>query len=351
MIMEHQNRLRVLRAVRGWSQAELAELAGISRTAVSAIEMNRLVPSVATALALASVLETTVERLFGNADHTLQTTKWAWQPVAYPCRFWQARLGRRMLRYPIETFSFGMVHDGICKDGQITLHQPADPNKTLVIASCDPAAGLLAVEFARATGFRLIVLQRSSRAALQMLQAGLIHAAGIHFATPDSPDGNVREVKALANQGYQLLRLADWQEGLVLASGNRMKSIDSVLRGRLRWVGREPGSAAQECLQELLPARRMPDLIAYHHRGVADAVRSGWGDVGLCHQLVAAELGLQFLPVRQEAFDLCYPTNDDDDPRIQALKQFVRSPRYRQLWADLPGIDTRHAGELRIVER
>ena len=49
-----QNRVKMFRQQRGWSQEDLAQRAGISRAAVSAIEIHRLVPSVAAALALAS---------------------------------------------------------------------------------------------------------------------------------------------------------------------------------------------------------------------------------------------------------------------------------------------------------
>jgi DNA-binding XRE family transcriptional regulator len=51
-----------------WTQAKLAERAGISRAAVSAIEGERLSPSVATALALAVVFECSVEELFGRPE-------------------------------------------------------------------------------------------------------------------------------------------------------------------------------------------------------------------------------------------------------------------------------------------
>ena len=47
------NRVKQHRLAKGQSQAELAMAAGISRTGLSAIEVQRLVPSVATALALA----------------------------------------------------------------------------------------------------------------------------------------------------------------------------------------------------------------------------------------------------------------------------------------------------------
>ena len=58
------NSVLARRRAREWSQADLARRAGISRAAVSAIEGERLSPSVATALALAAVFECSVEELF-----------------------------------------------------------------------------------------------------------------------------------------------------------------------------------------------------------------------------------------------------------------------------------------------
>ncbi len=65
------------------------------------------------------------------------------------------------------------------------------------------------------------------------------------------------------------------------------------MQSRARWVGREVGSAARELLDELLSDRRPPRRIAYGHRGVAEAVRCGWADVGVCLRLVGEEAGLE----------------------------------------------------------
>ena len=59
-----RNRLRVLRAERGWSQAELAARLGVSRQTVNAIEAGRYLPSLPLALRLARFFDTTVEALF-----------------------------------------------------------------------------------------------------------------------------------------------------------------------------------------------------------------------------------------------------------------------------------------------
>ena len=56
---------------------------------------------------------------------------------------------------------------------------------------------------------------------------------------------------------------------------------------------------------------------------MAEAVRCGWADVGVCHRLAAEEAGLPFLPVRQEGFDLCYPAATEGDPAALRCFQTV----------------------------
>jgi putative transcriptional regulator len=59
-----QNTLRVHRAIRDLTQAELAERAGITRASVNAIEGGRMVPSILLALKLARALDVSVDELF-----------------------------------------------------------------------------------------------------------------------------------------------------------------------------------------------------------------------------------------------------------------------------------------------
>lgn len=63
-----QNTLKVQRAIRDLTQAELALRAGITRRSVNAIETGRMVPSVLLALKLARVLGVPVETLFNLAS-------------------------------------------------------------------------------------------------------------------------------------------------------------------------------------------------------------------------------------------------------------------------------------------
>lgn len=59
-----RNCLRVYRAAKGLTQADLAELIGVTRKSINAIEQARMVPSTVLALRLARALGTTVEDIF-----------------------------------------------------------------------------------------------------------------------------------------------------------------------------------------------------------------------------------------------------------------------------------------------
>jgi putative transcriptional regulator len=66
------NTLKVQRAMRDLTQAQLAEMAGVTRKSINAIEAGRMVPSVLLALRIARVLGVAVESLFSldGASHT-----------------------------------------------------------------------------------------------------------------------------------------------------------------------------------------------------------------------------------------------------------------------------------------
>ena len=59
-----RNRLRVLRAERDWSQAELAERLGVSRQTANALESGKYAPSLPLAFKVAKVFGTSIEAIF-----------------------------------------------------------------------------------------------------------------------------------------------------------------------------------------------------------------------------------------------------------------------------------------------
>jgi molybdate-binding protein/DNA-binding XRE family transcriptional regulator len=355
------NELRASRLKAGWSQSELARRSGLSRAEISAIETGRLVPSTATALALAEVLETTVESLFRRPGAQVgpANAAWAWAPASASCRYWRADVGGRARLYPVEASGLGLLpHDGTFRDELLHPHPGDESLRTMVLASCDPAVGILHAELARTAGIRLIVLPRSSRAALDLLSQGLVHAAGVHMARSDEVDSNAAVVVPHLSPGvessYQLLRVAEWEEGIALAPGLGFRTIRAAMSARLRWVSREAGSAARDCLDELIggPKERRSHRALHEarsHRGVAEAIRGDWADAGVCLRLASEEADLSFLSVRREPYEICFPDSLAEDPRLAAFANVVRSSHYRRLLGELPGYDTSHTGELRRI--
>jgi putative molybdopterin biosynthesis protein len=334
----------------GWSQSELARRSGVPRTTISAIEGNRLTPSVTTAVVLARSLGYSVEELFGAGLAPVMAggPDWAWPPPrGDSCRYWEAEVGGRRLLYPVEGLSLNDTpHDGIWHGGAGHDSGAAMAEETLVLACCDPAAGLLASEYARESGFRLLVIERSGGASLELLKRGLIHLAGLHRSTPDRPSRNMETVQKQLGSGYRLLRVAKWQEGLALPAAERSQSPTAIARQCRRWALREQGSAARECLDELLAGQPASGKPVHGHSAVAEAVRAGWAGAGVCVQLAAQDAGLHFIPVRTEMLDICYSDSLVHDPRMLTLIRLLRSRSHRRLISELPGYDASETGEI-----
>jgi putative transcriptional regulator len=63
-----KNRLKVLRAERDWSQADLAERLDVSRQTINSIERGKYDPSLPLAFKFAAVFECTIEAIFDADD-------------------------------------------------------------------------------------------------------------------------------------------------------------------------------------------------------------------------------------------------------------------------------------------
>ena len=65
---ELNNRLKVLRAERDWTQAELGARLGVSRQAVNAIETGKYDPSLPLAFKLARLFDMSIEEIFDDGE-------------------------------------------------------------------------------------------------------------------------------------------------------------------------------------------------------------------------------------------------------------------------------------------
>ena len=80
------------------------------------------------------------------------------------------------------------------------------------------------------------------------------------------------------------------------------------------------------------------------HLAMAEAVASGGADVGPGILAVAQALGLGFIPLQEERYDLVIPMEFLPTPAVQALLDVVTSRRFRAELEALGGYDGSHAG-------
>jgi molybdate-binding protein/DNA-binding XRE family transcriptional regulator len=352
MILSSPSLLATFRGRHGWSQVDLADKTGVSRAEISAIETGRVVPSVVVALKLAAALGESVEAIFGVARGQ-ESVPWAWPSTVADGRVWRATINGRVFVYPVEETAAGMIpHDGSVTSQRLDLVTDARPERTLVVAGCDPLAGVLAHEMAERHGIRVLPLLRSSTEALDLLKRGLIHVAGVHWANDEEPNANTRVVRERLGRGYALVHQVRWDTGIAVAASRPERQVRELLRANVQWVNREKGSAARQALDRLLGRRARPSgytRVVRDHRSVAAAVSQGFADAGVCMRAMAFEARIGFLTLSRDAYELCVPESLMDDPRIVALSATLRSQRYRQWMGDVPGCVARDTGAQSVV--
>ena len=69
-----ENRLRVLRAERNWSQADLADRLEVSRQSVNAIETGKYDPSLPLAFRIAELFDLSIEQVFTSPSQSSSQT-------------------------------------------------------------------------------------------------------------------------------------------------------------------------------------------------------------------------------------------------------------------------------------
>jgi molybdate-binding protein/transcriptional regulator with XRE-family HTH domain len=357
-------RLRLERQARGFSQQQLASIAGVSRQAVSAFEVGTSDPSLRVALALAQAIGLSVEDLFGPGEAAAPVSATAIAPLTGRAeRVSLAAVGDRFVALPLRGdagASLGFLPAGgltavpgpARESGgaeQVSIRPVGPLRPTLVVAGCDPALPLLATPLALLDPpVAFAWWPCGSAEALRLAGEGLVHAAGVH-----TKDGGAKEGPPIP-EGAGVVGFTAWREGIVLRPELRsvVTGVDSIARRGLRIVNREPGAEARrlldaECRRLGLEAADLPgyDTQARGHLQVASAVRAGLADAGIASEPAARAYGLAFVPLADEHFSLVIPAEHGPSREVQALLKVLSSPWLLAQLGGLPGYDAATCGD------
>jgi putative molybdopterin biosynthesis protein len=352
-------RLRSARQARGFSQYQLARMAGVSRQAVSALEAGLSDPSLRVALTLARALGMTVEELFGPAMPEPSVPVRALAPLGGEgSRVSLAAMGEEAyVALPLSgatvTRAGFAPASGRVSGPQLVI--PLGPDRpTLLVAGCDPALPLLELPLSLLDpAVEFLWWPCASQEALSLAAAGLVHAAGAHLRGR-SGDYNTAAAAELLRDGADVIGFCSWREGLLLRPEHaaQVSDVAGVVSGNLRLVNREPGAEARRVLDRELARLGVsgPGLAGYGtratgHLEVAAAIAAGLADAGVASEPAALSYGLAFVPLTAERFDLVIPAAMAGTREVQGLLRVLSSSWLLGQLASLPGYDVSQCGE------
>jgi putative molybdopterin biosynthesis protein len=196
-----------------------------------------------------------------------------------------------------------------------------------------------------------------SMGGLMALKRGEAHLAGTHLLDEETGEYNISFVnKFLSEKGVLLINLVYREQGLLVPKGNpkNIRGFEDLAKGAVAFVNRQSGAGTRlltdKCLRELgiNPADvKGYDREEYTHMGVASAVLTGVADTGLAILASARALGLDFIPVAKERYDLAIPKEFLNIDMIEHLLEIIREDNeFRETVAGLGGYDVSDMGKV-----
>jgi putative molybdopterin biosynthesis protein len=285
------------------------------------------------------------------------------------------QVGEKMVATPIQRGA-GVIMSLVRADGLVTIprfcegldagqevvvelwRSPESLASTIVaIGSHDLTLDLLASELRRAhPDLTLASSNVGSLGGLLALQRGEAHLAGTHLLDEATGEYNLPFIRRYV-QGHAVVvvNLVQRIQGFIVPPGNpkSITTLADLKRDGITFVNRQRGSGTRVLLDYLLKQQAIaPTQIAgyereeFTHLAVAAAVAGGRVAVGLGVLSAARALGMDFVPLQSEQYDLVIPREFYDSDLLQPLLTLIRSATFQRQVEALGGYDVGSMGEV-----
>ncbi len=196
-----------------------------------------------------------------------------------------------------------------------------------------------------------------SMGGLLALKRGEAHFAGTHLLDEETYEYNVSYIKKLIpDKRIVLMNLVYREQGLVVKKGNpkAIKGFEDLARQDVVFANRQAGAGTRLLTDMYLKKLKIDpatvkgyDHEEFTHMSVAAAVLSGAADTGLAVLSAAQALGLDFIPVAKERYDLAIPQEFYDSPMLQPLIGIIREDKeFRDQIIGMGGYDVSEMGKI-----
>jgi putative molybdopterin biosynthesis protein len=225
----------------------------------------------------------------------------------------------------------------------------AEIEKTILcIGSHDLTLDLMS-QFLAEHDRRLSSANVGSQGGLIALRRGEAHLAGSHLLNTETGEYNISYIRQyMPNIPVKVVALVGRAQGLIVRPGNPkgIRSLDDLRRSDVRFVNRQRGAGTRVLLDHHLNLMTSPpeSIVGYSqeeytHLGVAAAIASGRADCGLGIAAAAQALGLDFIPLFQERYDLVIPKQFAESELLAPLFGLLVERGFREAVSRLTGYD------------
>jgi putative molybdopterin biosynthesis protein len=251
--------------------------------------------------------------------------------------------------------------EGVDAGGQVTVEllRPAEEVEATIVAigSHDLTLDLLAsMIHRRAPRTTLSSSNVGSLGGLMALNRGDAHMAGSHLLDEETGEYNLPFVERYAKgRKIVVMNLVKREQGLMVPKGNPkgISSLEDLARDDVTFVNRQRGSGTRILLDYKLKELGIsPEKITgytredYTHLAIAASVAGGRADAGLGILSAARAIGVDFLPLLSEQYDLVIPTEFYTGDLLMPLLELVRSDEFKSAVDTLGGYDTTMMGHV-----
>lgn len=209
----------------------------------------------------------------------------------------------------------------------------------VVISGQDIVLDILGKHIEKHSTYKALRSYTGSLNSLISMYNGDCDIVSLHMFDGDTGEYNLPYIKKiLVGYPYILLNLVSRKAGFYVQKGNPLNihSWTDLNQEHVKMINREKGSGARILLDEQLKINNIPsrNIKGYEHEetshlSVASAVSTGMADVGVGIEKAAKIIGIDFIPIITERYDLVILKTPENEKLIRIVKDILASPEFQ----------------------
>ncbi len=214
-------------------------------------------------------------------------------------------------------------------------------NQLIFIGSNDPLLNAL-ITFIKKShpDFKVGIINSGSLGGLLALERGECNFTAAHLFDAGTATYNMSFLEKYVTKEVVVVPFSLREQGFVVQKSNpkNIKDIKDLIRKDISFVNRQKGSGTRVLFDYLLKRNGInpKDIKGYSHAeythlAVANNVKLGGADCGMAIHYVADVLGLDFIPVKTEQYDLVFLKSDINRKEVSLLLDAIKSDGFKEI--------------------